>query len=552
MSLRPRAAFHAPLHPPTQPTQPTQRGVGSNRIEQVLFAGLRVNAVTAAPATPVATGVSAEERQQALSAVQYNGDALQFVPESLKADYDIVLAAVTQNYGQALQWAHEDLKKDRAIVLAAVKQDGARSKDYPSNMPPRLVRSIAFNPNTVQPAGSALQWAHEDLKKDYEIVLAAVLTYGVALRWAHESLQQDRGIVVAAINQDGNALQWAHEDFKKDRDIVIAAVLGYGDALQFAHEYLKKDRYIVLAAVQRSWTALYFADESLKRDREFVRTAVQHQGYSIKYAHNNFKNDREIVLAAVKQDGMALSLVDSDLRADREIVLAAVTQHGFALRWADESLKKDRDIVHTAVEQNGLALREAHNLLKVDREIVLAAVKQDGRTLKIVHEDLRNDPEVRLAAATAKKNPSLTIMSAILHDIGHLLTTNTDDETDDAKEARMKRLDAYQGVLEKLAAVPVLQGGDLDTKLQELTELINDPVRNRGLRRHQDGQFQKEFDEREEDARDLIRRQDEDAAEKVMKMKAKPYKVPNKRQRTAEAAAFAAGFAMSRQPVFLG
>jgi Domain of unknown function (DUF4116) len=46
-----------------------------------------------------------------LAAIRQNEMALQFVPEDLKKDKEIVLAAV-QPYGLALQFAHEDLKKD--------------------------------------------------------------------------------------------------------------------------------------------------------------------------------------------------------------------------------------------------------------------------------------------------------------------------------------------------------------------------------------------------------------------------------------------------------
>ena len=49
--------------------------------------------------------------------------ALQFASKVLKADRNIVLAAVAQD-GRALEYASEELKRDREVVLAAVAQDG--------------------------------------------------------------------------------------------------------------------------------------------------------------------------------------------------------------------------------------------------------------------------------------------------------------------------------------------------------------------------------------------------------------------------------------------
>jgi hypothetical protein len=56
--------------------------------------------------------------------VQKHGAVLVYAPEELKADREIVLAAV-QNHGRALQFASQELKADREIVLAAVQNHGA-------------------------------------------------------------------------------------------------------------------------------------------------------------------------------------------------------------------------------------------------------------------------------------------------------------------------------------------------------------------------------------------------------------------------------------------
>ncbi len=222
--------------------------------------------------------------------------------------------------------------------------------------------------------GDAVFAIRDGLKKDREIVLAAVKQSGYVIYQADESFKKDREIVLAAVQQIGLALEYVDESFRKDREIVLAAVRENGNALKYADERLKKDREIVLTAFRQNGLALAFADESFKKDREIVLTAVQRTGRALQYADESLKKDKEIVLAAVQQDGEALEFADESLQKDREIVLAAVQQDGLALEFADESFQNDREIVLAAVQQDGYAFKFADESLQKDREIVLAAI----------------------------------------------------------------------------------------------------------------------------------------------------------------------------------
>ena len=59
-----------------------------------------------------------------MTVVKKNGPALEFTPEDLQRDREIVMAAVNQ-VGWALEFESQDLQKDKDIVLAAVNQDGS-------------------------------------------------------------------------------------------------------------------------------------------------------------------------------------------------------------------------------------------------------------------------------------------------------------------------------------------------------------------------------------------------------------------------------------------
>eukprot|EP00969_Alexandrium_andersonii_P257126 11368259-Alexandrium_andersonii.AAC.1 len=59
-----------------------------------------------------------------LAAVAYDGWALMLASKELRADKDVVLAAVKESgRGQTLQFASEELRADKDVVLAAVAAD---------------------------------------------------------------------------------------------------------------------------------------------------------------------------------------------------------------------------------------------------------------------------------------------------------------------------------------------------------------------------------------------------------------------------------------------
>ena len=88
------------------------------------------------------------------------------------------------------------------------------------------------------------------------------------------------------MRQQGDALQFAHDELRRDLRIVEAAVARTGDALQFAAEDLwhrcegdeeKKQRYrkIVKEAVRQDGTAFQYACEWLRSERDFIRDLVR-------------------------------------------------------------------------------------------------------------------------------------------------------------------------------------------------------------------------------------------------------------------------------------
>ena len=185
---------------------------------------------------------------------------LEYASLKLKADKEVVLAAVTQN-GMALHYASMGLRADRDVMLAAVTQ-----------------------------YGKALKYASKGLRADREVVLAAVTQYGLALHYVPMELR-DREVVLAAVTEYGHALQYASEELQRNIEVVLAAVTQNGMALQYASRELQGDREVVLAAVAQNGLPLEYASEGLQGDREVVLTAVIQTPLAIQYASSELKDE---------------------------------------------------------------------------------------------------------------------------------------------------------------------------------------------------------------------------------------------------------------------
>ena len=106
-----------------------------------------------------------------------------------------------------------------------------------------------------------------ELRRDREVVLAAVRQRGDALLYAAEELRHDRQVVLAAVEQTKWALQYAPEQLKHDPKVVLAAVKNCGGALRFASEELRKDAFL------KEWASLSTRGRRNRRAREaFLRT----------------------------------------------------------------------------------------------------------------------------------------------------------------------------------------------------------------------------------------------------------------------------------------
>uniref|UniRef100_A0A7S3Q5Z5 DUF4116 domain-containing protein n=1 Tax=Chaetoceros debilis TaxID=122233 RepID=A0A7S3Q5Z5_9STRA len=132
-----------------------------------------------------------DEKKEIIRKLSIGEKILYDLPKKLKADKDVVMAAVTQD-GYALQCAAEELKGDREVVLAAVTHNGQN--------------------------GRALKYAAEELKGDREFMLAAVTQDVRALEYAAEELKGDKEVVLTAgVCAGSNESEWLGSSVRLER-----------------------------------------------------------------------------------------------------------------------------------------------------------------------------------------------------------------------------------------------------------------------------------------------------------------------------------------------
>jgi hypothetical protein len=158
-----------------------------------------------------------DDKDLVLLAVKQDGYALQFASDRLREDKDVLDAALEQNLN-AIQFA-PTLTRDKKKMLSVAKLNYTYL-DYAS---PELwdtefiVDAIKQNAKSIQfvpPVWRQKEWMLYCVKRD-----------GLLLKYASPTLRKDREIVLAAVTENGNAI-----DFTTERDpeiMKMATIHGY-------------------------------------------------------------------------------------------------------------------------------------------------------------------------------------------------------------------------------------------------------------------------------------------------------------------------------------
>ena len=325
-----------------------------------------------------------------LSAVKKDGAALRSASDSLKEDVELVCAAVNQD-SFALMHAPPALQSNRSVILSALRCEKRHS------------------------AINILRVASEDIRKDREIVLAAIAR-SKGLYYGHEifptGLLSDKDIIFAAITSADSALHVYRKkippELQADKDILFAVAAKHGaEVFLYAPDILKTDKDVVLRILEVAKDRLYSGKvweavpPALKSDTDVLRALCLYNPSTMaRFADKALVStaiaaDKEFMLPLLKRFGLVLRVCAPELKADRECVEASLN----ALKAA---VLKAELVGWKAIEDHGPLLKYFAEPLRADRDLVLRATLQDHRTLDHAAQDLKEDEELRLIAQVSK------------------------------------------------------------------------------------------------------------------------------------------------------
>jgi hypothetical protein len=350
--------------------------------------------------------------------------------------------------------------------------------------------------------------ASKEFRKRRELAMAVVKGSGALVHMLSPLFRNDREIVKTALNDFAEAFEWVSDELKRDDDIIRSAFSGDNGGFVYVYlpEDLKQNRDYMRLAVKKYYTMFDALPESAKNDRIFVMELLELNSGIARYTVERY-TDQEFWVVAVRAHAANMKRIPKIIPKTREFLLKLVQNNGDVLRW----------LMHK-------------------RKLWFESFKESDTRLdwKMDIEELENEPDFRLAAATAERNPNMDMLGAILHDLEAAISVLVTEklliaETESMRTARMERLDAYQAMLDKLAAVPVQPNGPMDNKIQELIALLNNPSKSKDLFRYRT----------KRDLGDMLKGEETEPSAKRTRV-------------ATEARALATGSALPRVPVVCG
>ncbi|EFC35303.1 predicted protein [Naegleria gruberi] len=175
--------------------------------------------------------------------LEFNGYALEFLPNSFQDDESLVSIAV-KSRGLSLKYASERLRNNPTIVDLAVSQN------YYS-----------------------FEYASRELKNDKMKILEYVERNGLLLEIVPGIFKEDLQIVQMAIAQNPLSIQFASEKFKYGKNLITPLIEKKGELLKFASNSLQSDSNIILTATKTFGLAILYSFKKL--DTELILDCVK-------------------------------------------------------------------------------------------------------------------------------------------------------------------------------------------------------------------------------------------------------------------------------------
>ena len=153
--------------------------------------------------------------------------------------------------------------------------------------------------------GNDLTYVSDELKKDKDVVFAAIKNDPTVFDEADDIFFEDREFILLCLNTIGydednykDFLINLTNKFKDDKEIVLAAVKKYGNNIKYASNRLKNDKDIILAAIDNCYYDIY---EGMSNNEIFTNIKKRNININNILTETNLKNDTDVLLQIIKK-----------------------------------------------------------------------------------------------------------------------------------------------------------------------------------------------------------------------------------------------------------
>ncbi len=348
------------------------------------------------------------DREFMMSCIRVHGASLQFASDRLRADKDVVIAAIENN--GYLKYAALDLRNDREFVRRCVRIK-PRSIEHVGE---ELENDQQFILSVLQANGKCWKFIPSRYTKDEQFMSEAIRqackSTSKALRQhIHHSLRQNFLFLweLVKVNADNYTL-YASKSFRKQRRLFALKCIELHGAsfVRGLPKELRHDRQFMRRAVKIDRECLQFAPTELRTNDEFIKdinndspltddtrfrweveqVLTDAEGkLNLERLDEIWRSDEQVILMAVQRDRSSLRFIGKQLNENKQCILQCMSvSDGWALQYASTKWRDDNDVVFAAVKcyWDGAPLQYASDRLRNDKDFVMRCVRERTRSLK--------------------------------------------------------------------------------------------------------------------------------------------------------------------------
>ena len=154
--------------------------------------------------------------------------AIKEASEELRSNKNFMRKAIELTDGEAFCGATDELKNDKEMALFAVSHGSAPHQCDPDIILRYASEAIRADKDVVLAAvrrnGWSLEYASEELKADKDVVLVATINNSWSLTYASPALRADKEFVIELVKRAGEcALRYVDEALQNDADVLEVA-----------------------------------------------------------------------------------------------------------------------------------------------------------------------------------------------------------------------------------------------------------------------------------------------------------------------------------------